>query len=52
MSEQENNANAQATATETKTEENVFKVFVGNISFQTTNDNLKDFFKTAGDVYV
>jgi len=50
MSEQENNANAQATATETKTEENVFKVFVGNISFQTTNDNLKDFFKTAGDV--
>ncbi|ORX56647.1 RNA-binding domain-containing protein, partial [Piromyces finnis] len=27
------------------------KVFVGNISFQTTNDQLKDFFKSAGDVY-
>jgi RNA recognition motif. len=50
MSEQENNANAQAATTETKAEENVFKVFVGNISFQTTNENLKEFFKPAGDV--
>lgn len=50
MSEQENNA--QAAATETKAEETVFKVFVGNISFQTTNESLKEFFKPAGDVYV
>jgi len=48
MSEQENNA-TQAN-TEVKAEENVFKVFVGNISFQTTNDQLKEFFKPAGDV--
>jgi len=49
MSEQENNA-TQAANTEAKVEENVFKVFVGNISFQTTNDQLKEFFKPAGDV--
>jgi len=48
MSEQENNA--QAATTETKAEETVFKVFVGNISFQTTNESLKEFFKPAGDV--
>jgi len=52
MSEQDNNANTKAATTETKTEENVFKVFVGNISFQTTNENLKEFFKSAGEVYV
>jgi len=51
MSEQENKA-TQAANTEAKAEENVFKVFVGNISFQTTNDQLKEFFKPAGDVYV
>ncbi|ORY22727.1 RNA-binding domain-containing protein, partial [Neocallimastix californiae] len=51
MSEQDNNANTKAATTETKTEENVFKVFVGNISFQTTNENLKEFFKSAGEVY-
>jgi len=50
MSEQDNNANTKAATTETKTEENVFKVFVGNISFQTTNENLKEFFKSAGEV--
>jgi len=49
MSEQENKA-TQAANTEAKAEENVFKVFVGNISFQTTNDQLKEFFKPAGDV--
>jgi len=46
MSEQENNANQAA---ETKTED-VFKVFVGNIAFSTTNEQLKEFFKPAGDV--
>jgi len=46
MSEQENNATQNA---EAKVED-VFKVFVGNIAFSTTNDQLKEFFKPAGDV--
>jgi len=46
MSEQENNATQN---TEAKVED-VFKVFVGNIAFSTTNDQLKEFFKPAGDV--
>src|SRR4051794_11614183 len=29
-----------------------FKVFVGNLSFQTTEDELADFFAPAGTVYV
>jgi len=46
MSEQENNANQAAEAKA----EDVFKVFVGNIAFSTTNEQLKEFFKPAGDV--
>jgi len=46
MSEQENNANQAAEAKA----EDVFKVFVGNIAFSTTNEQLKEFFNPAGDV--
>ncbi|ORX87929.1 RNA-binding domain-containing protein [Anaeromyces robustus] len=47
MTEQENNATTPTT--ETKAED-VFKVFVGNIAFKTTNEQLKEFFKPSGDV--